>query len=87
MTELTVSLSGELIEHGHRLTQRVYYEDTDFSGLVYHARYLHFLERGRTDYLRCLGCEQSALLTADEEGLVFCGSSHGNRLQVACADG
>ena len=71
MSELVVSLSGELIEHGHRLTQRVYYEDTDFSGLVYHARYLHFLERGRTDYLRCLGCEQSALLTADEEGLVF----------------
>lgn len=38
----TVPLSGELIEHGHRLMQRVYYEDTDFSGLVYHARYLHF---------------------------------------------
>ena len=71
MTDLTVSLSGELIDHGHRLAQRVYYEDTDFSGLVYHARYLHFLERGRTDYLRCLGCEQSALLTADDEGLVF----------------
>lgn len=71
MSELVVPLSGELIDHGHRLTQRVYYEDTDFSGLVYHARYLHFLERGRTDYLRCLGCEQSALLTADEEGLVF----------------
>lgn len=65
------SLSGELIEGGHYLTQRVYYEDTDFSGLVYHARYLHFLERGRTDYLRCLGCEQSTLLSADEEGLVF----------------
>lgn len=31
MSELMVSLSGELIEHGHRLTQRVYYEDTDFS--------------------------------------------------------
>ena len=71
MTDMHVPLSGELLEHGHRLTQRVYYEDTDFSGLVYHARYLHFLERGRTDYLRCLGCEQSALLTADEEGLVF----------------
>jgi acyl-CoA thioester hydrolase len=64
-------LSGELTDVGHRLVQRVYYEDTDFSGLVYHARYLHFLERGRTDYLRCLGCEQSALLSADEEGLVF----------------
>lgn len=64
-------LSGELTADGHRLVQRVYYEDTDFSGLVYHARYLHFLERGRTDYLRCLGVEQSALLSVDEEGLVF----------------
>ena len=71
MSEHNFLLSGELTEYGHRLTQRVYYEDTDFSGLIYHARYLHFLERGRTDYLRCLGCEQSALLTADEEGLVF----------------
>jgi len=40
-------LSGELTATGHRLVQRVYYEDTDFSGLIYHARYLHFLERGR----------------------------------------
>ncbi len=70
MTE-AFSLSGHLIEGGHSLTQRVYYEDTDFSGLVYHARYLHFLERGRTDYLRCLGCAQSDLINADEEGLVF----------------
>lgn len=68
---MQTSLSGELTETGHRLVQRVYYEDTDFSGLVYHARYLHFLERGRTDYLRCLGVEQSALLSVDEEGLVF----------------
>jgi acyl-CoA thioester hydrolase len=65
------SISGELTETGHRLNQRVYYEDTDFSGLVYHARYLHFLERGRTDYLRCLGLEQRELISADEEGLVF----------------
>ncbi|SIQ16776.1 (3S)-malyl-CoA thioesterase [Rhizobium sp. RU35A] len=71
MDDLTVSLAGLLTDTGHRLVQRVYYEDTDFSGLVYHARYLHFLERGRTDYLRCLGCEQSALLALDEEGLVF----------------
>jgi acyl-CoA thioester hydrolase len=71
MTDLLHHLSGQLVDGGHRLLQRVYYEDTDFSGLVYHARYLHFLERGRTDYLRCLGCEQSALLSVDEEGLVF----------------
>ena len=71
MKEMRISLCGELGEQGHRLIQRVYYEDTDFSGLVYHARYLHFLERGRTDYLRCLGVEQSALIGIDEEGLVF----------------
>lgn len=71
MNQITISLCGELTEGGHRLTQRVYYEDTDFSGLVYHARYLHFLERGRTDYLRCLGVEQSALIGIDDEGLVF----------------
>ena len=71
MTSPFVALSGEMTTAGHRLVQRVYYEDTDFSGLVYHARYLHFLERGRTDYLRCLGVEQSALRTVDEEGLVF----------------
>ena len=71
MTEIPTHLSGELSEAGHRLVQRVYYEDTDFSGLVYHARYLHFLERGRTDYLRCLGVEQSRLVSIDEEGLVF----------------
>ncbi len=71
MTTQAISISGDLVDNGHQLTQRVYYEDTDFSGLVYHARYLHFLERGRTDYLRCLGVEQSALIGVDEEGLVF----------------
>ncbi|WP_027487894.1 tol-pal system-associated acyl-CoA thioesterase [Allorhizobium undicola] len=65
------SISGHLIDNCHQLKQRVYYEDTDFSGLVYHARYLHFLERGRTDYLRCLGCQQSELIGIDDEGLVF----------------
>src|SRR3954467_90820 len=71
MADSFFSFSGELTAAGHRLVQRVYYEDTDFSGLVYHARYLHFLERGRTDYLRCLGVEQRDLVSADEEGLVF----------------
>lgn len=55
------SLSGYLQDGGHRLSQRVYYEDTDFSGFVYHARYLHFFERGRTDYIRLLGVSQGAL--------------------------
>jgi acyl-CoA thioester hydrolase len=54
----------------HRLPVRVYYEDTDFSGLVYHASYLRFLERGRTDSLRAAGIDQSSL-HAGREGIVF----------------
>lgn len=54
-------LAGELTSFGHRLTARVYYADTDFSGVVYHARYLEFLERGRTDYLRLTGIHHSQL--------------------------
>jgi acyl-CoA thioester hydrolase len=45
----------------HRLPLRVYYEDTDFSGVVYHASYLRFMERGRTELIRDLGIDQSAL--------------------------
>ena len=45
----------------HRLPVRVYYEDTDFSGVVYHASYLRFLERGRTEILRDLGVHQADL--------------------------
>jgi acyl-CoA thioester hydrolase len=53
----------------HLFTQRVYYEDTDASGLVYHARYLHFLERARTEMLREAGSDHRSLLA--REGLAF----------------
>jgi len=52
----------------HRLTVRVYYEDTDFSGNVYHAAYLHFFERGRTEFLRELGVHHSELI---RDGIAF----------------
>lgn len=52
----------------HRFPVRVYFEDTDFSGHVYHAAYLKFLERGRTEYLRALDIHHSELV---KEGLVF----------------
>lgn len=45
----------------HLFPLRVYYEDTDFSGVVYHASYLRFLERGRTEFIRSLGVDQAAL--------------------------
>ncbi len=54
---------------GKSLELRVYYEDTDFSGRVYHASYLRFLERGRTEWLRRLGIEHRELETSS--GVVF----------------
>jgi len=47
--------SGTLHEVSHTLVERVYFEHTDFSGVVYHGRYLDFLEHGRSDYVRLLG--------------------------------
>lgn len=55
------SLSGEMKDKIHILMLRIYYEDTDFSGIVYHANYLRYLERGRTDFLRLSGMDQSTL--------------------------
>src|SRR6476660_5753331 len=55
------SLDGEIANGLHKQPVRVYYEDTDFSGVVYHASYLRFMERGRTNYLRLLGADQRAL--------------------------
>lgn len=50
----------------HRIAVRVYYEDTDFSGVVYYANYLKFCERGRTEYLRDCGIHHSALYALPE---------------------
>ena len=52
----------------HSLTTRVYYEDTDLAGVVYYANYLKFIERGRTEALRDLKVDQTALKQA---GIVF----------------
>lgn len=49
----------------HTISVRVYYEDTDFSGVVYHASYLRFMERGRTELIRALGIEQRELFDGD----------------------
>ncbi len=50
----------------HLFAVRVYFEDTDFSGLVYHARYLHFMERARSDMLACAGIDQRAAFEAND---------------------
>jgi acyl-CoA thioester hydrolase len=63
----TSALDGEIRDGRHHLPVRVYYEDTDFSGVVYHASYLRFMERGRTNYLRLLGADQRALFDQTEK--------------------
>ncbi len=64
-------LAGRIDEDGvHRLGVRVYYEDTDFSGVVYHASYLRFMERGRSDFMRWTGLDHGDLMQADG-GLAF----------------
>ena len=60
-------LDGHLRDGAHHMQVRVYYEDTDFSGIVYHANYLKFMERGRTNYLRLLGADQHALFAQAQE--------------------
>ena len=57
----SIPLDGEIRDGRHVLTVRVYYEDTDFTGIVYHANYLRYMERGRTNYLRLLGADHRAL--------------------------
>jgi acyl-CoA thioester hydrolase len=61
------SLDGEIRGGRHHMPVRVYYEDTDFSGVVYHASYLRFMERGRSNYLRLLGTNQRALFEETEK--------------------
>ena len=60
-------LDGAIVDGRHVLRVRVYYEDTDFTGIVYHANYLRFMERGRTNYLRRLGADHRALFEAAEQ--------------------
>ena len=59
-------LAGRLVESGGRRTHvlpvRVYFEDTDFSGLVYHASYVRWCERGRSDFLRLGGNDHRRLI-------------------------
>ncbi len=59
-------LAGRLTDEGHVLPVRVYYEDTDATGVVYHGAYVRFFERGRTDYVRLLGVKQSELAESEE---------------------
>jgi acyl-CoA thioester hydrolase len=66
MTDPTASADAGWFEgRTHHRLVRVYYEDTDLSGVVYHANYLRFFERGRSDFLRLAGVNHTELLTRD----------------------
>jgi acyl-CoA thioester hydrolase len=71
---MTAALDGVVRDGRHHMQIRVYYEDTDFSGIVYHANYLRFMERGRTNHLRLMGAGQHALFAeaqAESPGFAF----------------
>jgi acyl-CoA thioester hydrolase len=55
------SLDGEIRGGRHHQRVRVYYEDTDFTGIVYHANYLRYMERGRTEFFRLAGISRARL--------------------------
>jgi acyl-CoA thioester hydrolase len=61
MTNPQKNLDGKIEGGRHVMSVRVYYEDTDFTGIVYHANYLRFMERGRTNHLRLVGAGHRAL--------------------------
>ncbi|MBA4000210.1 tol-pal system-associated acyl-CoA thioesterase [Brevundimonas sp.] len=63
MTDLPTA--GRFEGREHILPVRVYYEDTDFTGLVYHANYVRYFERGRSDFLRLAGVGHADLLTGE----------------------
>ena len=61
MSEKWPDLAGRIEGETHVLPVRVYFEDTDFAGVVYHANFLKFCERGRSDFIRLLGINHQDL--------------------------
>ncbi|KQU47299.1 thioesterase [Sphingomonas sp. Leaf339] len=66
MNGLDQPAAGRFEGSEHRFPLRVYFEDTDLSGVVYHANYLRYMERARSDMLRVAGIDQRAVFEAGE---------------------
>lgn len=83
-----VAYQGRIAHGIHRYSLRIYFEDTDAGGVVYHANYLKFMERARTDMLRCLGIEQRQGLEASgpDKGYYVVGSLRIDYKRPACLD-
>ena len=67
---LDLPYSGRLVDGTHRFAVRVYYEDTDAGGVVYHANFLRYFERARSDVLMMVGADHAAALEKGEGAYV-----------------
>ena len=65
-TPHAVPSAGWIVGREHHLAVRVYYEDTDFTGVVYHGNYVRYLERGRSDFMRQIGAGHASLLDRED---------------------
>ncbi|HMG45992.1 MAG TPA: YbgC/FadM family acyl-CoA thioesterase [Allosphingosinicella sp.] len=66
MSDVNHPYEGAFIGGTHHFALRVYFEDTDVAGIVYYANYLKYMERARSDMLRCAGIDQRAALERGE---------------------
>ena len=66
MDNYDIAYSGRLDGKTHLLPVRIYYKDTDMSGIVYHGNYVDYFERGRTDFLRLMGVNHTDLANRDK---------------------
>jgi acyl-CoA thioester hydrolase len=78
--------AGRFVDGEHRFAVRVYYEDTDAGGVVYHANYLRFCERARTDMLALAGADIAAALAAGEGGYVVSAAKLDYRMPARLGD-
>lgn len=71
MTELAdLPADGRFVGREHRFPLRIYFEDTDVAGIVYYANYLKYMERARSDMMRCVGVDQRAAIESGEGAYV-----------------
>lgn len=66
MSDVNHPYEGAFVGRTHHFALRVYFEDTDVAGIVYHANYLKFIERARSDMLRAAGIDQRAAIESRE---------------------
>jgi acyl-CoA thioester hydrolase len=66
MSDVNHPYEGAFVDGTHHFALRVYFEDTDVAGIVYYANYLKFMERARSDMLRCAGIDQRAAIESGE---------------------